>query len=154
MEEQDEVQAQEDAFSFSRQLAQAQQGSAPPPGAAGPGGAPAGAPAQGQAPAPGQPGPGGPAGSDPISQVDQLVPKPGQKIDPETMYSTAQSVAQLLLDPSVSDGARHTKLLDIKKQNPPFHGLVKQLLSEIRSDAASKGRDMVLNQQNAAPPGS
>jgi hypothetical protein len=158
-EEQDRFQQQDDAFTFSRQLAQAQ-GGAPGQGGAPPGGAPpGGAPAGPSGGSPGAPSGGGaqppagaaPPGTDPLAG---LVPQPGQKIDPAAMYSQAQTAADTLL--RMSDGERFSKLQEIKEVNPPFHGLVKQLLEESRSKARSQGQRIVMNQnygQGGGSPG-
>lgn len=146
-EEQDKAQQQDDAFAFSRQLSQA--GPAPaggqpgapaqgaPPGGADPSAA-QGAPAAGQGGPAGQPG----VGTDPLAG---LVPQPGQKVDPQTMYSSAQTAAQTLMQ--MSDGDRFTKLREIDKVNPPFHKLVKGIMEDMRSADRSKGQKIVAQQR-------
>jgi hypothetical protein len=149
-EEQAKFEQRTDAFQFSRQLAQAgPPGAAPqPPGAPQQPGAPApqGGGGAGGAPQPGQAG-GAPAGTAPpgTDPLAGLIPQPGAKIDPATMYSQAQSAAETLM--GMSDGERTSRLLEIKKQNPPFHGIVKQILADKRSQARSQGGRMLLQQQ-------
>lgn len=148
-QEQDRATQRADAFSFSRQLAQMSApgapGQPPAPGGAppGPGGQPPADPAQGGAPAPG----GAPAGQAPVGTdpLAGLIPQPGQKVDPATWYSQAQSATQTLL--GMPEGQRFGKLQEIKKVNPSFHAFVKQLMTEERSKARSAGGAQMMQQQ-------
>lgn len=145
-EEQAKAQQQNDAFSFSQALSQA----APaPPGAQPQGGAPApgGAPQQDPSQGGGAPAGQAPQGTDPLAG---LIPQPGQKIDPEAMYSQAQSAAQTLI--AMPDGQRYSKLREIDKINSPFHKLVKGMLEEIRSSDRSKGQQLIAQQRQGGQP--
>lgn len=141
-EEQDKFEQRSDAFSFSRQLAQNQSGAAAP-GA--PPQGPGGPTQQGDPSAQQQGGGQGPDGAAPVGTdpLAGMIPQPGAKIDPATMYAQAQSAAQTLA--SMPDGQRHSRLIEIKKVNPPFHGLVKQVLADMRSSDRSRGQQMIQN---------
>lgn len=143
---QQEFDDENEAFAFSRQMAGLQAG-APPggvPGAAGPGGAPQ----------QGGPAGSGPAGAGGAQQAGQpgfdpmsLVPQPGTRIDPDEMLSRADQMAQYLL--GIPDAQRHGILQQIAKTNSMFHKVVKGQLEEQRSQARSKGQQLVLQQQGA-----
>lgn len=144
---QSEFEEENESFGFSRQLAQAQ---APP------GGAPAGQPGQ-----PGQPDPaaaggaaqpggpqqaaGTPPGSDPLAS---LLPQPGTQMDPSEYLGRARQVAQYLI--TMPEGQRFGVLQQIRSANSMFHQLVKGQLDDLRSQARSRGQQMVLGQMGAA----
>jgi hypothetical protein len=134
-EEQAKSQQRQDAFSFSREMANA----GGPPQLGPPGQAQPGQPQQPQQSPGGQvPAGAAPAGTDPLAG---MIPQPGAKIDPATMYSQAQAAAQTLS--VMPESERFSKLQEIRKVNPPFHGIVKQCLADIRSDDRSKGQKMM-----------
>lgn len=157
-DETDKFQQTQDAFAFSRQLSQVTPGGGQPTGAppgAQPGAGPAGDPTSpggsaGSGPPP--PGPGGaapggapgaaPQGTDPLAGV---IPQPGQKIDPEDLYSRAQTAANTLL--AQPESQRFGMLRNIDQANPMFHKLVRQLMDETRSKNRSAGGRQMMQQQ-------
>lgn len=79
-----------------------------------------------------------------------LVPPPNQPIDPTEVEGRAQSVAQMLLSPEVTQAQRTSTLAQIRRQNQTFHALVRMTLDRMRSQARSVGQDLVLQQGLAA----
>lgn len=125
------------------QLAQQQQGGAGPMGPPGsgmpfPGGTMAGATV------PGANGQGMSSllpGNDPISQmIAQYGIQPTDSL--QDAYAKAQTLAQQFMMGNTSSNLR--KLYSKDKQ---LHSMVKAIIDEMRSNAASQGRDMVLQQQ-------
>jgi hypothetical protein len=113
----------------------------PPPGGAGAG--PAGVPDAGAAP--GQPGQQ-PSG---LGDVYNLVPTPGQPVDPVDLQQRAQAAAQVLLSPEVTQSQRTSVLNQLKKQHQTFHGAVRMAIENLRTQASSAGRDQALAQMTA-----
>ena len=102
----------------------------PPP----PGGAPGGAPQGGMPPGPGgMPGPSitaGPMGSNPPT-LDQ-------------MLNQAQQIAQQLF--SADPVTRRGQLVNMKRQNPSLHALIKQEMDNMAQSAGSQGVQMARQQ--------
>ena len=70
---------------------------------------------------------------------------PNTPTTPEEMMQKAQMIAdQLLMQP---DSIRQSQLIQLKKEDPVIHSLVKSLLEQKRNDAELQGREMVLQQQ-------
>jgi hypothetical protein len=146
-----EYQRENDAFSFSQQLAEAGPAAAalggqPPGAAAGQappqgGQAAQGAAQGGQVSGQGQTGPGVPAGSDPLAGI---IPQEGQKIDPQEFASRAEAAAQYLVQ--IPESQRFGELKRIREANSFFHGMVKQKLEKMRSEARSKGQQLYMQQ--------
>lgn len=106
----------------------------PPPGATGPGGAPAD-PAQAGA------APGGMAQQ--VSASLPAIPNKPQSLD--EMQQMAQQQAQQIA--GMPESQKDSTLIGLKKENPVLHALVGSVLSDIRRKAALQGRDMVMRQQ-------
>ena len=133
-------------------LGQMQQAAQPPMGAP-MGASPMGAPGSGM-PVPGAqmagaqvPGAGGAGmstllpGMDPVSQlIAQSGVQPTDSI--QDIYAKAQVLAQQMMQ-----GNTASNLRKLQKQDPQMHMIVKSMIEQIRSNAASQGRDMVLQQQ-------
>lgn len=80
-------------------------------------------------------------GMDPISQlIAQSGIQPTDSI--QDIYAKAQTLAQQLMM-----GNTNSNLRKLQKQDPQMHMIVKGLIEQMRSEAASQGRDMVLQQQ-------
>ena len=80
-------------------------------------------------------------GMDPISQlIAQSGVQPTDSI--QDIYAKAQTLAQQLMM-----GNTNSNLRKLQKQDPQMHMIVKGLIEQMRSEAASQGRDMVLQQQ-------
>jgi hypothetical protein len=121
-----------------QQAAQEQQGQGQGQGqGGGGGGAPQG---QGGQPADGQQAQGG------LGDIWSLIPPPHQPIDPVELQQRAQSVAQALLDPNVTQTQRTSALNQIRKQHETFHGAVRMAMQNIRSQARSVGQEMAMPQ--------
>lgn len=119
---------------------------APPQGA--PGAAPAGGAPATPGAAPGQIGPlGQPMGPGGAMQnfLAAIGFQKGQPYTVEEMQSIAMTAAQQLM--TMPDSQRQSTLIQIKKEDPTMHSLVKSLLDDMMEDAALKGRDLVLQQQ-------
>lgn len=107
------------------------QGGAQGGGAGAPAGAPPGAPGQGS------------------SAVDQFISQrqnnPNVPITPDELQAQAQTIAQDLMakDPA----ARRTELAKLRKSDTTMHQLVTSLMDQMRDQAASQGRQAVLDQQ-------
>lgn len=80
-------------------------------------------------------------GNDPISQmIAQYGIQPTDSL--QDAYMKAQTLAQQFMMGNTSSNLR--KLYNKDKQ---LHSMVKAIIEEMRSNAASQGRDMVLQQQ-------
>ena len=80
-------------------------------------------------------------GMDPISQmIAESGIQPGDSI--EDIYAKAQSLAQQFMM-----GNTASCLRKLQKQDPQLHTIVKGLIEQMRSNAASQGREMVLQQE-------
>jgi len=119
------------------------------------GGQPGAAPAPGGAPAGpgGQPMPGmGPSAVDQF--ISQRQNNPNVPITPDELQAQAQTIAADLM--AKTDYARRTDLAKLRKSDITMHQLVTSLLEQMRRDAASQGREQVLQQQYgkaaSAPP--
>lgn len=142
---QTEAQEEQDAYGFSKQLANAQPaaGGAGQPGQPGaPGGDPSQAQAQGGQPqgdpsqAGGPQAAGTPAGQDPLAGI---MPQPGESLRPEDFLARADQAADYLL--SVPPGAqRNSQMRRLDDGNKFFYQLVKGRLDEKRSEMRSKGQ--------------
>jgi hypothetical protein len=95
----------------------------------------------GQVSGQGQTGPGVPAGSDPLAGI---IPQEGQKIDPQEFASRAEAAAQYLVQ--IPESQRFGELKRIREANSFFHGMVKQKLEKMRSEARSKGQQLYMQQ--------
>lgn len=134
--------AQEDMASMGlgTQMAQGQLGAPPPGGTPAPGGSPASpaSPVSPTAPA------GDPAAAPPPSPVSQVTSGSGTRT-PEDVMAQAESLAAELQ--SMPSSQRISQLRQLKQQDETLHAMVKAKLEQIRSQASSQGRQMVLQQQ-------
>jgi len=70
----------------------------------------------------------------------------GAAMTPQDLTAQAEEIAaQLLAIPSDKD--RRTELVNIKHSNPTLHAQVKQMMTDMRGQAASQGQQMILQQQ-------
>jgi hypothetical protein len=155
-----EFQRKMDAFAFSSQLAEAggmppgmggpqgQAGAPPQGGQGGQGGQPqqGGPPQPGGQAQPGQPQAAGtPAGQDPLAGI---MPQEGQSMDPREWVGRAEQAAQYLIQ--LPESQRFGELKRLREGNKYFHGLVKQKLESMRSEARSKGKNLFMQQAYGA----
>lgn len=63
---------------------------------------------------------------------------------PGDLMAQASDLAMQLL--GMDDATRTSQLIDMKGSNPTLHGLVKQRLADLRSQAASQGQQQVIQQ--------
>ena len=127
---------------------QLSQGGAPgaPGGAAPPGGAPPAGQGGGD---PSQQGQGMGAPPSPVQQAMAQMPiGPNSAITPQDLWGRAQALDSQLL--ALPDAQRRTELLTLKQANPTMHMAVTSMLRDMRSQAASQGRQMVMQQQFGA----
>lgn len=114
------------------------------------GGTPGGAPmAVGPAGQPMQPlGPGGqptgPYGAAQAFAAGQPL-LPNTPTTPEEMNQMAMTLAQQIM--SMPESQKDSALIQLKKENPTIHALVKSQMEQFRNQAATQGRDQVLQQQ-------
>lgn len=130
------------------QQQQQQQGAGPmgAPGTGMPMPGPAGPVGMAGAQVPGAPGGGGMSslmpGADPISQlIAQSGIQPTDSI--QDIYAKAQTLAQQFM----AGGNTASALRKLKQQDPQMHTIVKGIIEQMRSNASSQGRDMVLQQE-------
>jgi len=136
-EQQAQMQEEMDQAAFGQQIAKGTPDGQAPQGGGQPqqgGGDPAAQGGQGMLPA------GAGAGN-----VAAMIPGANNPMTPEDMESAAFNVAQQLLGEPASQ--RITDLRSIADKNPSFHKLVKGHMEKLRSQAASQGKQMVLQQQ-------
>lgn len=115
------------------------------PGQAQPGAAPGAAPAGGDPAAQGQAQAQGPNAQMAQGFTNSLPTQPNEKVSPADVYAKAQAMAQELM--SLSDSERTSRLIKLKNQDQVLHGIVKQILTDIRSQARSQGGQQMLQQQ-------
>ena len=69
----------------------------------------------------------------------------GAPASPGDITEQAQQIAQQMLT-EMPDSARRSELINMKQTNPTLHAMVKQEMANLRSSAASQGKEQVLAQ--------
>jgi hypothetical protein len=118
-----------------------------PPGGGGtmpPGGGGGAAPPAGGGAAPA----GGQAYTGPVSN---MIAQGGLPQTPEEVFSTAEGLARELM--AVPSSIRSSELRVLKQKNKLLHAVTKQMLDEIRGNAASQGQSQLLQQEFGATAG-
>lgn len=127
-------------------------GGAPPAGGAPPGGAPPADPSMGGAPPPGQMGPMGqpmgPGGAVQRFMAGQPL-MPNKPTSVEEMNQMASTLAQQIV--MMPESQKDSALIQLKKEDPTMHALVKSQLDEMRRAAQAAGQGAMMQQMYGAP---
>lgn len=109
---------------------------------------------QQQAGAPGQPAAGGvPGGGSGGGAAGGGVPGPQNGATNQSLQSMSDQAAQIAQQlVTMSDADRKTQLKDIRESNKDLHSLVMADLEQLREQASSQGKQMILSQGQAGAP--